>query len=190
MQIYSYLISLPFKYFFARLNAKQSSQVVELSQTSLMATQPPTAIARDLLQINKKPCILFIEWSAGDEHVIREAESLSLRTQSLQNVNSLLQFFESSVVPGDAAHSQTLSEWHQVKFRELKEVSSANHIFDPTVLVVNIIRNLVKTLDTVNRLAVAQKNILIPLAFVRSWAASFEDCVTKDETTTLTNLTL
>jgi hypothetical protein len=189
MHIHTYLISLP-RIFFTRLNAKQSSQVVELAQTELMATEPPTAIARDLLQINKKPCILFIEWSVGDEHVIQEAESLSLRTQSLQNVNSLLRFFESSIVPGDAAHSQTLSGWHQAKFRELREVSSTNHIFDPTVLVVNIIRDLVETLDTVNKLAVAQKNILIPLAFVRSWAASFEDCVTKDETTTLTKLIL
>jgi hypothetical protein len=166
----------------ARLDAMQSSQIVELSQIINNPMEPPTAIARDLFRINKKPCILLTQWGADAEQIVQEAENLSLCTRALQYAGSLLQFLESSGVPGDAVPSQAISEWYNVKYRELKKTPPADQLFDLSALIVGIIKDLAFTLDEVNRLNITQRSILVPLCLVRSWEISFNDRVLDDET--------
>jgi hypothetical protein len=143
--------------------------------------ETPTAIARDLLHINKKPCILFIHWSINHECILREAEDLCLQTRALQTVESFVQFLESSGVPGDAVASQGFSTWYKAKFGELKAMSPQQYLFDPSLLVVGLIKDLATTLAQVNKLEVTRKNVLVPLCFVRCWAADFTDRVKRDE---------
>lgn len=169
---------------FTRLNTHQSSRIITLlSDTGGFTTEPPTAIAGDILRINKNPCILFIQWSANPEHILQEAQELCLQTRALQAVDNLLKFLESSAVPGDAVASQGLSEWYRLKFGELKTMSRSpgQYLFDPSKLVVGLITDLATTLAETNKLDVTSKNIFIPLCFVRSWTTDISRRMEMDE---------
>ena len=164
-----------------RLNAQQCSCVIKLiSDTGPFTDEPPTALAGDLLRFNKKQCILFVQWSINPEHILREATDLCLQTRTLQAADSLLRFFESSAVPGDAASSQCLSEWYKARFAELKGMQPGTFLFDPTMLVTGLIQDLAFTLAESNKLEVTNRSVLVPLCFVRSWATAFGDRVRKD----------
>ena len=115
------------------------------------------------------------------ECVKEEAENLRFRTQVLQAANDLVTFLEKSGVPGDAVQSSCLSQWYKAKYTDLKSSAPTDFLFDPSILVVGIIQELVTTLNTVNKLDVARKNVLIPLSLVRSWEGSFKEDVTKDD---------
>ena len=140
-------------------------------------------IAGDLLRINKKPCVLFICWTSvvNFDRISEEAENLSFRTRVLQASKDLVDILGSSAVPGDAVPSSVLSEWYESKFSDLKAAHTITFLFDPSVIVVGIIQELVETLKTVNRFDVARRNVLIPLDFVQSWEISFKDAVMKDD---------
>ena len=115
------------------------------------------------------------------EHIKQEAEILSFRTQVVKAANDLVTSLEKSGVPGDAVPSSCLSGWYKAKYTDLKSSVHTDFLFDPSVLVVGIIQELVTTLITVNKFDVARKNVLIPLSLVRSWEESFKEDVAKDD---------
>jgi hypothetical protein len=130
------------------------------------------------------PCILFVCSTSltQPEHVQQEAERLSFRTQILQAANDLVAFLEKyAVVPGDAVHSSHLADWYKAKYADMKSALLVDFLFDPSVLVIGVIQELVTTLNTVNRFDVAHKHLLIPLSLVRSWEKSFKEDVAKDD---------
>jgi hypothetical protein len=112
---------------------------------------------------------------------MKEADELCLHGRALQAVDNLAGFLESRGVPGDAVASNYLSEWYKAKFEEIKLLSSQQYLFDPSVLIVGVIRDLVTTMAENNKMEVAEKNVLVPLSFIRSWADAFGKRVAKDE---------
>lgn len=63
--------------------------------------------------------------------------------------------------------------WHKASYKALERASSDDYLFDPTVLVSRIMRDLIVTLDKTYKLDVTSKNVLVPLCFVRCWADKF-----------------
>jgi hypothetical protein len=112
---------------------------------------------------------------------LQEAEALCFRTRVLQAAVNFVAFLETSGVPGDAVPSRALGEWYKATYKALKVESTDDFLFDPSVLVVGIIQEFVGTVRRVNRLDIASKSILIPLAFARTWITDFRDEVKKDD---------
>ena len=164
------------------MNAQQSSRVITLiEQTGQFTLDPPTAIAQDLLLFNTNPCLLFIRWSSEPNAVINEALSISFSSRVTAVVESLKSYLESVRVEGDAVLSSKMSDWYQAMGSELKKANRRDYLFDPTVVVVGVMKHLVTSLETQNHLDVTSEPILIPLCFVRRWAFDFAEAIRNDE---------
>jgi hypothetical protein len=100
--------------------------------------------------------------------------------QILQSAESLRRFLESIGVAGDAVCSTGLSKWYQLKFMELKQASANNILFDPTILVVETIQDLVASLAQIHQFDIKSQKVLVPLSFIRSWAEMLATRVDKD----------
>ena len=129
---------------------------------------------------NANPCLLFIRCSSDPSAVLDEAISISFTTRASQTANSLKRYLESAGVAGDAVSSSKISNWYQAMCHDLKKSNRYDHLFDPTLLVVGIMKHLVTSLQTNNKLDAVSQSILIPLCFIRSWALDFAEAVKMD----------
>jgi hypothetical protein len=163
------------------LSAKISSRVVTLfNDTGSFETVTPNAIAQDLLRFGPSPCVLFINWCQTPDQVLAEANNLCYKAQFLQSAGNLKRFLENLGVAGDAVCSTGLSKWYRSKFMELQQASTHNTLFDPTVLVVETMRDLVRSLAQIHQFDIQNQKVLVPLSFVRSWAETLATRVDQD----------
>jgi hypothetical protein len=172
---------LIFTILYFSLDSNNSSWVATFStNTGSFVTSGPTAIAEDLLRYTNSPCMLFVKWSSEPNNVLKEAKSLCFEMQVLQSANSLKQHLETNGVAGDAVPSTGLSTWYKLKYAELEQASMNYSIFDPTILVVETISDLITSIAKTHQFDIANQNVLIPLTFVRTWAVDLTARVKND----------
>jgi len=173
---------LPFHTTACSLCAKENSVIVGLiAETGEWVLDSSTSIVRDLLEINRDPCFVFLRSDPDPREIASEAEKLCFKTRTLQVIDSLQAFLESRGVRGDAVHSSALADWYGLQFKELKKVSPSLYLFDPSILLSRLVRNLVFTLAEINKFDVSKTNVLIPLVFVWSWAQNLKSLLQADE---------
>ncbi|KDR67752.1 hypothetical protein GALMADRAFT_216153 [Galerina marginata CBS 339.88] len=163
---------------FGELFSRQKSSVVNLiNDTGTFTDIAPNEIARDLLYINRHPCLLFIWWNGPPNSVVSEATKLSLRTLVLAMVTSLVKDLLGTEpeLEGDAIQSPMIQRWYLAMLESLRSVPKDQFIFDPTRVAHGIITHLGKSLMDNHQFDIRRRPMLyIPMAFIRVWAEQLE----------------
>jgi hypothetical protein len=144
------------------------------------ASDPPTFMARDLLEFSQKICILFIHIKGDLMPAVKEGEERCLKACALSGMRSLVEHLEKSATPGDAVYSQHMGTWYKRTLDGLKGVPTGDYIFDPTLLALGLIQDFTATIRDIHKFDPANGNILIPLAFARTWLVVAQEKVEKD----------
>ncbi|KDR77047.1 hypothetical protein GALMADRAFT_139071 [Galerina marginata CBS 339.88] len=153
------------------LDQNRLSSVTTLDLNSGM--NPTNTLMYELFAISEKPCLLFIRQGDHPDSLIeKEGQDLSFINLALKMVNACHTYLDGNKVEGDALHSSALAKWFLATSRELDGQSPTRFLFDPTLLAAGIVRDLGKTLLDVNRFDIdLNEVILIPMVFIRNWAA-------------------
>ncbi|KDR66846.1 hypothetical protein GALMADRAFT_147502 [Galerina marginata CBS 339.88] len=163
---------------FGELFSKQKSTVIRLiNDTGAFTDVAPNDIARDLLYINRRPCLLFIWWSGPPNSVVLEATKLSLKTLVLSMVGNLAKELLDTEpgMDGDAVQSPMVQRWYLTMLESLRLVPKDQFLFDPTRVAHGIVTHLGKSLMINHRFDIRSRPMLyIPKAFIRVWAEQID----------------
>lgn len=135
-------------------------------------------IIHELFAINKKPCLLFVHCHPDDiVSMTNEADRLSFTSFTQGLVSDCVSFLvKDQLAVGRAVHSTSLENWFTTTSKKLSMAKSDNFLFDPTVLIVGILRHLGTTLKQENRLDIegVEAIISIPINFIEEWGRSLQ----------------
>lgn len=172
------------------MTSKEPSRLVDLGiDTGSFESHAPNTIIHELLNINLKPCVLFIKWPVLPTIVKDSASQLSFSTLAQNWVNELCQYLEDVEVNfGDAVPASSLQEWYSHTLKRLREADPKQYLFDPTIFLARLLIHLRSTLQNVNHFDIngATKSggpVFVPLCFIRSWKREFISKLNEDLTT-------
>lgn len=119
--------------------------------------------------------MLFTLWSSLPSAVVDDAQSLSFATLVEQWISDLVRFMEGAAFDGwDSAPAGQLHIWYSTSMKALRQSDPLLYLFDPTILLLNLILHLQSTLQSrhhfvINKPGKGKSSALIPLDFIREW---------------------
>jgi hypothetical protein len=157
-------------------------------ETGSFEGHAPNTVIHELLNINLKPCVLFIKWPTLPTLVKDSASQMSFSVLAQNWVNDLAQFLEDVEMNfGDAVPASSFQEWYSRTLKRLREADPKQYLFDPTIFLARLLIHLRSTLQTVNHFDIngATKSggpVFVPLCFIRSWKKDFLSKLNEDLT--------